>query len=179
VLAAAVAGVAVGVPSLRLRGDYLAIVTLGFGEIIRITIESTDRLGGSQGYPIGAGSIPAYAGLAWVWGAAVLATVLVWNLTYSSYGRALAAIREDEIAAEAAGIPTTRYKVLAFSVSAAVAGLAGEPEGAPRQAGAGVRARAPCCVGLRAGGKGRFEGLPLAAAGSRQSFEISAPLPKR
>ena len=125
VLSAAVTGVAVGVPSLRLRGDYLAIVTLGFGEIIRISIESTPRLGGQQGYPLGAASIPAYATLGWVWGAAVLATVLVWNLTYSSYGRALAAIREDEIAAEAAGIPTTRYKVLAFSVSAAVAGLAG------------------------------------------------------
>jgi branched-chain amino acid transport system permease protein len=125
VLSAAVTGVAVGVPSLRLRGDYLAIVTLGFGEIIRISIESTPALGGQQGYPLGAASIPAYATLGWVWGAAVLATVMVWNLTYSSYGRALAAIREDEIAAEAAGIPTTRYKVLAFSVSAAVAGLAG------------------------------------------------------
>lgn len=125
VLSAALTGVAVGVPSLRLRGDYLAIVTLGFGEIIRISIESTPRLGGQQGYPLGAASIPAYATLGWVWGAAVLATVMVWNLTYSSYGRALAAIREDEIAAEAAGIPTTRYKVLAFSVSAAVAGLAG------------------------------------------------------
>lgn len=125
VLSAALTGVAVGVPSLRLRGDYLAIVTLGFGEIIRISIESTPALGGQQGYPLGAASIPAYATLGWVWGAAVLATVMVWNLTYSSYGRALAAIREDEIAAEAAGIPTTRYKVLAFSVSAAVAGLAG------------------------------------------------------
>lgn len=125
VVAAGLAGVAVGVPSLRLRGDYLAIVTLGFGEIIRISIESTEALGGSQGYPLGADSIPAYASLAWVWGAAVVATVAVWNLTYSSYGRALAAIREDEIAAEAAGIPTTRYKVLAFAISAMVAGLAG------------------------------------------------------
>lgn len=125
IVAAAITGVAVGVPSLRLRGDYLAIVTLGFGEIIRISIESTERLGGSQGYPLGAASIPPYATLAWVWGAAVLGTVLVWNLTYSSYGRALSAIREDEIAAEAAGIPTTRYKVLAFSVSAALTGLAG------------------------------------------------------
>ncbi len=125
VVAAGLAGVAVGVPSLRLRGDYLAIVTLGFGEIIRISIESTEALGGSQGYPLGADSIPAYASLAWVWGAAVVATVAVWNLTYSSYGRALAAIREDEIAAEAAGVPTTRYKVLAFAISAMVAGLAG------------------------------------------------------
>ncbi|MFO0608636.1 MAG: branched-chain amino acid ABC transporter permease [Polyangiales bacterium] len=125
VVAAGLAGVAVGVPSLRLRGDYLAIVTLGFGEIIRISIESTEALGGSQGYPLGADSIPAYASLAWVWGAAVVATFAVWNLTYSSYGRALAAIREDEIAAEAAGVPTTRYKVLAFAISAMVTGLAG------------------------------------------------------
>lgn len=125
IVAAGVTGVLVGVPSLRLRGDYLAIVTLGFGEIIRITIESTQAIGGSQGFPPGAGSIPAYATLAWIWGAAFLGTLAVWNLTYSSYGRALAAIREDEIAAEAAGVPTTRYKVLAFAVSAMLAGLAG------------------------------------------------------
>lgn len=124
-LVAGLAGVLVGAPSLRLRGDYLAIVTLGFGEIIRISIESIASLGGSQGYPTGADSIPAYATLGWIFGGAVLATTLLWNLTYSSYGRALAAIREDEIAAEAAGIPTTRYKVLAFSVSAMATGLAG------------------------------------------------------
>lgn len=123
--AAGLAGVAVGVPSLRLRGDYLAIVTLGFGEIIRISIESTAALGGAQGYPLGAGSIPAYATLGWLLGGAALVTTLLWNLTYSSYGRALAAIREDEIAAEAAGVPTTRYKVLAFAVSAMATGLAG------------------------------------------------------
>ena len=125
IVAAGVTGVLVGVPSLRLRGDYLAIVTLGFGEIIRISIESTQAIGGSQGFPPGAESIPAYATLAWIWGAAFLGTLAVWNLTYSSYGRALAAIREDEIAAEAAGVPTTRYKVLAFAVSAMLAGLAG------------------------------------------------------
>ncbi|MBL8602046.1 MAG: branched-chain amino acid ABC transporter permease [Myxococcales bacterium] len=124
-LAAGVAGVLVGAPSLRLRGDYLAIVTLGFGEIIRISIESIGVLGGSQGYPMGADSIPPYAGVGWMVGGAVLVTVLLWHLTYSSYGRALSAIREDEIAAEAAGIPTTRYKVLAFTVSAMATGLAG------------------------------------------------------
>ena len=124
-LAAGLAGVAVGVPSLRLRGDYLAIVTLGFGEIIRISIESTAAVGGSQGFPLGAESIPAYASLGWIWAAAFLGVLAVWNLTHSSYGRALAAIREDEIAAEAAGVPTTRYKVLAFAVSAMLTGLAG------------------------------------------------------
>ena len=125
VLAAGVAGVLVGVPSLRLRGDYLAIVTLGFGEIIRLSIESTPAIGGSQGYPLGVQSIPAYASLAWILGGAILATALTWNLTYSSHGRALAAIREDEIAAEAVGVDTTRYKVLAFAVSAMITGFAG------------------------------------------------------
>ena len=124
-LLAGLTGVVVGVPSLRLRGDYLAIVTLGFGEIIRITIESVPAVGGSQGWPLGAESIPATATLPWIWGGALLSIAAVGNLTYSSYGRALAAIREDEIAAEAAGVPTTRYKVLAFAISAAVTGLAG------------------------------------------------------
>jgi branched-chain amino acid transport system permease protein len=125
VIAAGAAGVAVGVPSLRLRGDYLAIVTLGFGEIIRITIESTPSLGGSQGYPQGYASIPGYATVAWILAGAMLSVALAWNLTYSSHGRALAAIREDEIAAEAVGVDTTRYKVLAFAVSAMITGLAG------------------------------------------------------
>lgn len=125
VAAAGVMGVLVGAPSLRLRGDYLAIVTLGFGEIIRISIESIPSLGGSQGWPLGAESIPAYATLPWIWGGAVLVVWVIANLTYSSYGRALTAIREDEIAAEAAGIPTTRYKVFAFAISAMATGLAG------------------------------------------------------
>ncbi len=125
VCAAGVAGVLVGVPSLRLRGDYLAIVTLGFGEIIRISIESTPAIGGSQGYPLGVASIPAYATLGWIVAGAMLAVALTWNLTYSSHGRALAAIREDEIAAEAVGVDTTRYKVLAFAVSAMITGFAG------------------------------------------------------
>lgn len=125
VCAAGIAGVLVGVPSLRLRGDYLAIVTLGFGEIIRISIESTPAIGGSQGFPLGYASIPGYATLAWILGGAILVVALTWNLTYSSHGRALAAIREDEIAAEAVGVDTTRYKVLAFAVSAMITGFAG------------------------------------------------------
>lgn len=125
IMAAGVAGVVVGVPSLRLRGDYLAIVTLGFGEIIRISIESSPSIGGSQGFPLGVQSIPAYAKLGWLLLGALIAISLTWNLTYSSHGRALAAIREDEIAAEAVGVNTTRYKVLAFAVSAMITGLAG------------------------------------------------------
>jgi branched-chain amino acid transport system permease protein len=125
-LAAALAGWLVGVPSLRLRGDYLAIVTLGFGEIIRLIYNNSAAFGGATGYsggrPLG---LPIYTNFFWVASAGLLVVMLIGNLTYSSYGRALAAIRDDEIAAEAAGIPTTRYKVLAFVVSAAAAGVAG------------------------------------------------------
>ncbi|HVZ32021.1 MAG TPA: branched-chain amino acid ABC transporter permease [Polyangiaceae bacterium] len=125
-LAAASAGFLVGVPSLRLRGDYLAIVTLGFGEIIRLLFNNAEWLGGATGYSGGRVlGLPLYTNFFWVASLAVLVIVLIANLTYSSYGRALAAIRDDEIAAEAAGIPTTRYKVLAFVVSAAAAGVAG------------------------------------------------------
>ncbi|MET0343617.1 MAG: branched-chain amino acid ABC transporter permease [Polyangiales bacterium] len=125
-VAAAVAGLLVGVPSLRLRGDYLAIVTLGFGEIIRLVFNNWQSLGGATGYSGGrALGLPVYTNFFWVGLVAALLVTLVGNLTYSSHGRALAAIREDEIAAEAAGIPTTRYKVLAFVVSAAVAGVGG------------------------------------------------------
>jgi branched-chain amino acid transport system permease protein len=125
-LAAAGAGLVVGVPSLRLRGDYLAIVTLGFGEIIRLLFNNTASLGGATGYsggrPLG---LPIYTNFFWVAAVATGVILLIKNLTYSSHGRALAAIRDDEIAAEAAGIPTTRYKVLAFVISAAAAGVAG------------------------------------------------------
>ncbi len=123
---AAVAGLMVGVPSLRLRGDYLAIVTLGFGEIIRLVFNNALFLGGATGYsggrPLG---LPVYTTLFWVLTWATIAIVVIGNLTYSSYGRALRAIREDEIAAQAMGLPTTRYKVIAFVVSATSAGIAG------------------------------------------------------
>jgi branched-chain amino acid transport system permease protein len=125
-LAAALAGLLVGVPSLRLRGDYLAIVTLGFGEIIRLVFNNWRVLGGATGYSgERALGLPTYTTFFWVAALSVLTTTLIGNLTQSSYGRALRAIREDEIAAEAVGIATTRYKVLAFVVSAAVAGMAG------------------------------------------------------
>jgi branched-chain amino acid transport system permease protein len=119
-------GMLVGLPSLRLRGDYLAIVTLGFGEIIRIVFNNASSLGAATGYsgdtPAG---LPPYTSFFWVffWAAAVIA--LVRNVTFSQLGRSLAAIREDEIAAEAMATPTTRLKVLAFSISAATAGIAG------------------------------------------------------
>jgi branched-chain amino acid transport system permease protein len=123
---AGLAGLFVGAPSLRLRGDYLAVVTLGFGEIIRISFNNAQFLGAATGYfgdtPAG---LPAYTSFFWVYGWAILIVVLIWNLTFSQTGRSLAAIREDEIAAEAMATPTTRLKVLAFSISAASAGVAG------------------------------------------------------
>lgn len=123
---AAAAGVLVGAPSLRLRGDYLAVVTLGFGEIIRISFNNADFLGAATGYfgdsPAG---LPAYTSFFWVYGWAIAIVILIRNLTFSQTGRSLLAIREDEIAAEAMATPTTRLKVLAFSLSAASAGIAG------------------------------------------------------
>jgi len=120
-VAAAGAGLLVGIPTLRLRGDYLAIATLGFGEIIRVVILNTDAVGGARGL----GGIPVLAGFASVYGAAVLCVVSIWRMVYSQRGLTLFAIREDEIAAAAMGIDTTRYKTLAFVVGAFWAGLAG------------------------------------------------------
>jgi branched-chain amino acid transport system permease protein len=119
--AAAVAGYLVGLPSLRLRGDYLAIVTLGFGEIIRVVILNVDAVGAARGLP----GIPGWANLFWV-GVCVLAVVtLSRHLAHSTHGRALFAIRDDEVAAEALGVDTTSYKVLAFVIGAFFAGVAG------------------------------------------------------
>jgi branched-chain amino acid transport system permease protein len=120
-LLAAGAGFLVGVPSLRLRGDYLAIVTLGFGEIIRVFILNIDAIGGARGFS----GIPKYASFGWVYFFAVASVVLVHRLVDSSFGRTLLAIREDEIAAEAMGVNTTRAKVISFVISAAMAGVAG------------------------------------------------------
>jgi branched-chain amino acid transport system permease protein len=118
---AALGGLLVGVPSLRLRGDYLAIVTLGFGEIIRVFILNIDAVGGARGFS----GIPNLAGFGWVYFVAVATIVLVHNVVGSSFGRTLIAVREDEIAAEAMGVNTTRAKVLAFVISSTLAGVAG------------------------------------------------------
>jgi branched-chain amino acid transport system permease protein len=119
--AAALAGLVVGVPSLRLRGDYLAILTLGFGEIIRVVLQNIDAVGGARGM-IG---IPGYANIAWAFGLAAVTIYAVWAMVHSSWGRGFIAVADDEIAAEAMGINTTRYKITAFLVGAFFAGLAG------------------------------------------------------
>jgi branched-chain amino acid transport system permease protein len=120
-LAAALAGILVGAPSLRLKGDYLAIVTLGFGEIIRVIFRNIDSLGGA----LGLNGIPAYTNIFWVLAVASICTYVVVTLVHSTYGRGFLAVRDDEVAAEAMGLNTTRYKIVAFVVGAFFAGMAG------------------------------------------------------
>ncbi|HYE13771.1 MAG TPA: branched-chain amino acid ABC transporter permease [Pyrinomonadaceae bacterium] len=117
---AGLAGLVVGVPSLRLRGDYLAIVTLGFAEIIRIVILNLDVVGGATGF-----TVPGRANFLWVGSFAVITILVVHNVVRSDAGRALISIREDELAAEAMGINSTRYKVLSFVIGSMFAGIAG------------------------------------------------------
>jgi branched-chain amino acid transport system permease protein len=120
-VAAAIAGLVVGVPSLRLKGDYLAIVTLGFGQIIVVLLNNIEAVGGARGYS----GIPIVQSFFWIFLIAVLTVVIVYNIVHSAFGRALISIREDELASEAMGINTTRYKVMAFVISSAMAGAGG------------------------------------------------------
>lgn len=130
---AAVFGVIIGVPALRLRGDYLAIITLGFGEIIRVIILACDFTGGAKGLrgiptilPKGSDATSlALAKYSYVFWLAVITVVVIWAFVRSRHGRAVIAIREDEIAAEASGIHTTYYKLFAFVMAAFFAGVAG------------------------------------------------------
>jgi branched-chain amino acid transport system permease protein len=117
---AALMGLVVGIPSLRLKGDYLAIVTLGFAEIIRIVILNIDAVGGATGY-----QVQGYANFMWVGLFTVITVVVIHNIVRSDSGRALISIREDELAAEAMGVNTTRYKVSSFVIGSAFAGVAG------------------------------------------------------
>jgi branched-chain amino acid transport system permease protein len=124
---AAVAGLAVGIPTLRLRGDYLAIATLGFGEIIRVVILNLDVVGGARGFALQAvsGADIRYEGLGAIFTVVVISVVVMARLAYSKAGLAFRAVREDETAAASIGVPTTRVKVLAFVVSSFFAGVAG------------------------------------------------------
>lgn len=120
-MAAAAAGYLVGLPSLRLRGDYLAIVTLGFGEIIRIVFLNIDAVGGARGLP----GIPRLSDFFWVYVWVMITFVALYRLIHSSTGRAILALRDDELAAEAMGVRVAHYKVVAFVISAFFAGIAG------------------------------------------------------
>jgi len=120
-LLAASAGFLVGLPTLRLRGDYLAIVTLGFGEIIRVIFQNMERVGGARGLSVTHG----WTNFFWAFGFAAVTIYVVASLVHSTYGRGFIAVRDDEIAAEAMGINTTKYKVAAFVIGAFFAGIAG------------------------------------------------------
>ncbi len=120
-LVAALVGLAVGVPSLRLRGDYLAIVTLGFGEIIRVVFQNSSMFGAATGLT----GIPGFTNLFWAWALAAVTVYVVASLVNSTYGRGFLAVHDDEVAAGAMGINPTRYKVTAFVIGAFFAGVAG------------------------------------------------------
>ena len=120
-LAAAFLGFLIGIPTLRLRGDYLAIATLGLGEIIRIVIMNIEYVGGAAGFK----GIPHHTNFTWVFWATVITLFVIKNFVNSTHGRACLAIRENEIAAESMGINTTKYKVMAFTIGAGFAGVAG------------------------------------------------------
>lgn len=119
-LVAALAGFIIGLPTLRLKGDYLAIATLGLGEIVRIIFLNTDYVGGASGF-----TLPSKITWTWAFWLMVLTIVVIRNFSYSTHGRACISVRENEIAAEAMGINTTKYKVMAFTIGAFFAGLAG------------------------------------------------------
>jgi len=181
---AAAAGWLVGLPSLRLRGDYLAIVTLGFGEIVRVIIQGTPsqldpttdpavgdvsliralpHLGGALGFNFA----PTYTTVFWVTAAVILTLIWTIRLKYSSYGRALLSIREDEVAAQAMGVDTTRYKVRAFMYGAFFAGLAGAlfamTEGSINAGEMGFQRSFEFVIMVVLGGLGSISGAALAA----------------
>ncbi len=120
-VAAAIVGILVGLPTLRLRGDYLAIATLGMSEIIRIVFLNLNITNGAAGLS----GIPQFVNWPWLFVFTAGTILLIVNFLKSSHGRACISIREDEIAAEAMGINTTKYKVTAFAIGAFCAGIAG------------------------------------------------------
>ncbi|HZS39676.1 MAG TPA: branched-chain amino acid ABC transporter permease [Polyangia bacterium] len=183
-LVAAGAGYVVGLPSLRLRGDYLAIVTLGFGEIIRVLLQATPatlypsemhdvpalarplHLGGALGFSHG----QSYNSLTWTWTAVAITLLCAYRLRESTHGRAFLSVRENEIAAEAIGVDTTRYKVSAFVLAAFFAGVAGALFA--HQLGAGTASRPEefnfmksfeAVIMVVLGGMGSISGAALAA----------------
>jgi branched-chain amino acid transport system permease protein len=183
-LVASIAGLGVGLPSLRLRGDYLAIVTLGFGEIIRVLLQATpgvlypsemkdvaprDRmfhLGGALGFSHG----QSYNSLGWTYAAVAITLLVAYRLRESTHGRAFLSVRENDIAAEAVGVNTTRYKVNAFVLAAFFAGVAGALFA--HQLGAGTASRPEefnfmksfeAVIMVVLGGMGSVTGATLAA----------------
>jgi len=146
-VAAAIAGILVGVPSLRLRGDYLAITTLGFAEIIRVIIQSLEVVGASQGFrgayifnngmkaaqipadmsevPNTFFAVPKFTDFFWTYLFVAVIIFFIVNLMNSTYGRGFLAVKDDEVAAESMGVNSTKFKVIAFVSGAFFAGIAG------------------------------------------------------
>ena len=121
-IVAAIFGVIIGVPALRLKGDYLAIITLGFGEIIRVILNNLDWLtNGARGLQ----GIPRHSSFLVVYICVIVCCLFIHMLMKSRHGRAILSIKDNEIAAESCGINTTYYKVMTFAVSAFFAGVAG------------------------------------------------------
>ena len=114
-------GFLIGLPTLRLKGDYLAITTMGFCQIIVVVIQNIKQLGGAQGLT----GIPPKTTFAWAFFSMVVTALILWNIVNSNQGRSMISVREDEIAAEAMGINTTRYKIMAFTIGAFFAGIGG------------------------------------------------------
>ncbi len=122
ILASALTSLVIGYPTLRLKGDYFAIATLGFSEAVRLLVENLEKLtGGSRGIP----RIPTYTTLPVALGTAIVALWLVANYVRSRHGRNCVAIREDELAAESIGVNSFRYKQFSFAINAMLAGLSG------------------------------------------------------
>ncbi len=121
-LVAGLIGWILGVVALRLRDDYLAIATLGFSEIIRVILTNAQSVTNGS---LGLKGLPRYTTMWWAWGSAVVITLFLVLLIKSSYGRAFKSIRDNEIAAESMGIDVFGMKVLSFTISSALAGIAG------------------------------------------------------
>ena len=118
---AAIIGVIIGIPTLRLKGDYLCIITLAFNEIIRVIMVNLSITNGSKGLV----GIPRSTNFAIVFFSAAVTVFVIYSIVKSRHGRAIISIREDETASELSGIPTTYYKILAFAISAFFEGLSG------------------------------------------------------
>jgi branched-chain amino acid transport system permease protein len=162
-LLAAVGGLLVGIPTLRLRGDYLAIVTLGFGEIIRVIFQNMDAVGGARGYSV----LHGWTNLFWTFGIAAVTIYVIVTLVHSTYGRGFIAVQDDEIAAAAVGVNPTKYKVTAFVIGAFFAGIAGGLYAHSKQYltpdGFGYMKSIEIVVMVILGGMGNTPGVILAA----------------
>jgi branched-chain amino acid transport system permease protein len=181
---ATIAGYVVGLPSLRLRGDYLAIVTLGFGEILRVILQQTNQViddievlrtanisqlvpppvGGAVGFH----GVPKYTTLFWIFVFLTIMLVVAFRLKHSSLGRAMISVREDEFAAQAMGVNVARVKVLAFMIAAFFAGIAGglfahESGNIINPRDAGFQRSLDYVIMTVLGGRGSVTGVMLAA----------------